>query len=603
MRKYLTIPFTLIAGLSLFLSCKEKNPLDATNHPPEITLFTYEQTVRASGQTGIVLESIDLDGDSITVTAAVENGSITWAKQTHTTDDITRLRWEGTYRPDTLGNTSINVCVSDGMKEKTYQYPVAIVANVPPHAQYVCSLLTQTAPYIVQFDASASYDSDGEIVSWHWDFGDTTVQGRTTAHHYPNAQDYSVTLVVEDNEGLTDTLTDTLTFTNQKPHPVIEAPITEACAPCTLWFDGRNSYDEDGSIISWTWEWDDGTGDSHKDADWHIFENSGDYSVDLRIIDNAHAESTATTLVTVNPSPPVALIEADVASGHAPLYLVFHGGGSYDPDGIVTNYTWDVSGPSKEQGSMGERAYSKHTSLRYLQLDSTYACTLDQVGIHTTTLIVEDDETPPLADTTTFQIKVLPASLHPVAKIEIVGPESPHTNTGCTFSGQGSYDPDGSIVSWRWELRFPDFTDTVLPSTNSSQPYTWKYVGNHQVTLILEDNDQLIDTATALLTVQNYNPVAVISIMDIVYPADSVKYTFSADSSSDRDAHDILTFAWSSTDGGSGTEPAFIHTFACSSTHFVTLRVTDPHNGIGIDTYMVEPPSKSAPPAGTSSRR
>jgi PKD repeat protein len=497
MKRYILIPITLIAGLSLLLSCKEKNPLDITNHPPEITLFTYQQTMRVGSEASIVLETVDLDRDSITVTTTVEKGRITWTKQVQTVADITKLHWEGTYRPDTVGSTSIDICVSDGMKEKTYTYPVTVVVNVPPHAQYVCSLLTQTAPYIVQFDASASYDPDGEIVSYLWDFGDTIAQGQVVAHQFPNAEEYSIALVVEDSEGLTDTLIDTLVFTNQKPHPVIQAPITEAYAPCTLWFDGRDSYDEDGRIISWTWEWGDETEDSHKDADWHIFEDQGNYSVSLRIIDNAHAESTATIAVTVNPSPPCAVMEL-------------------------------------------------HGSL------------------------------------------------------------SPHTGGSGTFKGIDSYDPDGEIANWRWELTYPDFSDAILSDgpLDSTQSCPWRHVGTHQIKLVIQDNDSLQDSTTMFVTVQNYNPIAVITVIDTSdHPhADSLKYTFGATNSSDIDPHDILTYAWSCTDGGSGTSSAFSRTFVRSKLYVVILQVTDPHGGTSIDTYVIDPSTKSSPPVGRNSR-
>ena len=60
----------------------------------------------------------------------------------------------------------------------------------------------------VTFDASVSYDPDGSIVSYEWDFGDNvTGTGMTANHTYEEAGDYIVTLNVTDNEGETDSLT------------------------------------------------------------------------------------------------------------------------------------------------------------------------------------------------------------------------------------------------------------------------------------------------------------------------------------------------------------------------------------------------------------
>lgn len=54
------------------------------------------------------------------------------------------------------------------------------------------------------FDASSSYDPDGSIVSYHWNWGDGTSQTTTTpyAEHWYSAGNWSVTVTVTDNEGL-----------------------------------------------------------------------------------------------------------------------------------------------------------------------------------------------------------------------------------------------------------------------------------------------------------------------------------------------------------------------------------------------------------------
>lgn len=54
------------------------------------------------------------------------------------------------------------------------------------------------------FDASGSYDADGSIVSYSWDFGDdTTGSGAVLSHTFPYQSNYLVTLSVTDNSGKT----------------------------------------------------------------------------------------------------------------------------------------------------------------------------------------------------------------------------------------------------------------------------------------------------------------------------------------------------------------------------------------------------------------
>ena len=73
--------------------------------------------------------------------------------------------------------------------------------NVPPAASftYTCTDLA------CDFDGSASYDSDGTIVSYEWDFGDDgTGSGPTPSHTYTADGNYTVTLTVTDDDAATD---------------------------------------------------------------------------------------------------------------------------------------------------------------------------------------------------------------------------------------------------------------------------------------------------------------------------------------------------------------------------------------------------------------
>jgi PKD repeat protein len=57
-------------------------------------------------------------------------------------------------------------------------------------------------PLLVSFDASASFDADGRITAYDWDFGDgSTGKGLSTEHTYVNPGDHIVTLRVVDNRG------------------------------------------------------------------------------------------------------------------------------------------------------------------------------------------------------------------------------------------------------------------------------------------------------------------------------------------------------------------------------------------------------------------
>jgi len=63
----------------------------------------------------------------------------------------------------------------------------------------------------IDFDGSLSYDLDGLIISWHWDFGDGTIStDKIPIHKYTNAGTYIVILIVTDNDDLTNQTTNIL---------------------------------------------------------------------------------------------------------------------------------------------------------------------------------------------------------------------------------------------------------------------------------------------------------------------------------------------------------------------------------------------------------
>ena len=88
-----------------------------------------------------------------------------------------------------------------------------------PIASFTCSPQNGIAPLQVMFDASASSDADGKIITFKWVFGDgTTDNGREVSHTYNEGGKFTATLTVTDNDGWTDSSSKTIEVIG-RPYP------------------------------------------------------------------------------------------------------------------------------------------------------------------------------------------------------------------------------------------------------------------------------------------------------------------------------------------------------------------------------------------------
>jgi len=161
---------------------------------------------------------------------------------------------------------------------------------------------------LITFDGSESSYSDGTITGYRWDFDndgtyDTDwLTTSTTTHAYSTAGTYTVKLQVEDDAEATDTNTTTATIDEQSAET--SSPIATANGPYTgltyqnLSFDGSSSYDTDGTITEYIWNFGDGTTGSGINP-IHIYNTSGVYNITLTVTDNDGLTNSNKTTATI----------------------------------------------------------------------------------------------------------------------------------------------------------------------------------------------------------------------------------------------------------------------------------------------------------------
>jgi PKD repeat protein len=109
------------------------------------------------------------------------------------------------------GNYPAVTATTDANTDRTAMWTIELrkstSTDVAPTARFTSSCVGLSC----SFDGSGSSDSDGNVVGYAWDFGDShSGTGVSPTHAYGNAGTYTVSLTVTDDGGLTDTVTHTV---------------------------------------------------------------------------------------------------------------------------------------------------------------------------------------------------------------------------------------------------------------------------------------------------------------------------------------------------------------------------------------------------------
>ncbi|WP_445371221.1 PKD domain-containing protein [Methylomonas sp. HW2-6] len=87
------------------------------------------------------------------------------------------------------------------------------------------------------------------------------------------------------------------------PTAVISALPTSGDAPLTTTFNGSGSSDQDGSIVSYDWNYGDGSSNGSSSSASHVYNTPGSYTATLTVTDNSGLKNSTTQMVNVTQTP------------------------------------------------------------------------------------------------------------------------------------------------------------------------------------------------------------------------------------------------------------------------------------------------------------
>jgi hypothetical protein len=219
--------------------------------------------------------------------------------------------------------------------------PADLTVSAPLNQQPVAVISGDsngTVGAAASFSGAGSSDADGSITNYIFDFGDGSPAVDNGAepeieHVFDAANTYTVTLTVRDDLGATGSAAHQIAVVeepNEAPQAVLICPGSGQVGQL-LDFDGASSYDPDGSIVNYTFNFGDGSGDHDNGGVptmQHAFATENVYTVYLTVTDDDGAQHQASCPVSIGAAtvPEVNIIRPqgniEVTQGDALLVLV-----------------------------------------------------------------------------------------------------------------------------------------------------------------------------------------------------------------------------------------------------------------------------------------
>ena len=189
--------------------------------PPTLVTYTISNATITPPQT----TSIDVRfSEQVSAIIKIEDASGNLVNELYTSASVTNPDpqiWDGTYTngttvPDAIYTVNVSgVSTTTGLSvvNTSETITVGVAVNQPPTAVIASPTATGTyhAGTEVSFLSTDSEDTDGDIVSYNWAFGDgDTSAVANPTHTYTTTGSMTVTLTVTDNGGANDTATVTI---------------------------------------------------------------------------------------------------------------------------------------------------------------------------------------------------------------------------------------------------------------------------------------------------------------------------------------------------------------------------------------------------------
>ena len=408
-------------------------------------------------------------------------------------------------------------------------------------------------------EGSSSQDMDGQIINYTWDVSGIIYSYRSIEIiNFTQKGDYDIKLSVRDDDGAIGIATHTVSISDRAPVAKAFANLTSAYFNVPIEFNASLSFDFEGDIVSYQWEFGDGDAASGKVVT-HKYRNSGMYSVILTVTDSSGNKDADQLTILIKNYPPTAIAGPDITT-FACSKTPFSAYRCFDQDGDIVDYVWEFG-----DGSIGRGISLTHDYLH--------------PGVYSATLSVFDN----LGARAMDELTVTVVNYPPIPYF-VVDPPVPLPGEAAVLDASGSMDPDGILTLIRWSIDNESIGEGYLLNHTFPEP------GNYSVTLTVEDDSGAVAKRTQMRLVKDKAPIANAGRDRTVVRGTKVRF----DGSGSKGQGDIAGYEWAFRDGDEGdgrevvlTGIAPAYTFIWPGDYKIILSVTDEGGNIGNDSVNV----------------
>jgi len=344
--------------------------------------------------------------------------------------------------------------------------------------------------------------------------------------------DASTTVHVETNEG------PTAAFVYSPTTPKVDEKVN---------FNASGSTDQDGTIVSFQWDFGDGHSGSGQTVT-HQFRDAGTFTVVLVVQDNSgNRGSTSQTVSVSEGEGPTASFVYSPANPAENETIYFNASESNDEDGTIESFDWDFGDGTTGKGETITHRYGSGGSYTVLLRVTDDDGNIDNAS---QTVSVGDNESP-------------------VASFFFT-PSNPVVNQVIQFNATESHDPDGTIVAYQW-----DFGDGTPAAVGVLVEHQFNSKGTYTVYLRVTDNSGNTDSASQTITVSDNQKPTASFVYSPTNPVINEVVHFNAEESTDPDGT-ITSWKWDFGDAKPiGYDETVNHKYSKEGTYRVVLEVTD----------------------------